>query len=124
MNIRLLNWSKNNNILSDSQFGFKPGFSTVDAVFALNNIVRKSLYCKKKLYCCFVDYQKAFDSINRWKLFFKLTKAGVQGKMYVILKSLYENVKCCVKYKSEFSELFDIPKGLMQGEGLSPFLCI
>ena len=42
--------------------------------------------------------------------------------MYTIIKSLYCNVKSCVRYNCEISEFFNVPKGLMQGEGLSPFL--
>ena len=122
LNNRLLAWSKRYNIVSDAQFGFKPGVGTNDAIFALHGIIKQTLSKKRKLYCCFVDYRKAFDSVNRNKLFLKLSRSGVTGKLLNILKSLYKSLKSCVRYKSELSDFFSCSQGLMQGEGLSPFL--
>ena len=62
---RLLCWSQDNDIISDAQFGFKPGSGTRDATFALHSIINDTLNEKRKLYCCFVDYKRAFDSIDR-----------------------------------------------------------
>ena len=70
LNKRLLYWSQDNDIISDAQFGFKPGSGTRDAIFALHSIINDALNEKRKLYCCFVDYKRAFDSIDRtylWK---------------------------------------------------------
>ena len=64
LNKRLLNWDKNNDIITDAQFGFKPGVGTADAICALQTIISRTLKNKKKLYCCFVDYKKAFDLID------------------------------------------------------------
>jgi hypothetical protein len=75
----------------------------------------------KKLYCCFVDYKKAFDKINRNKLFFKLSKSGIQGKILNVIRQLYSEVKSCVRFKTELSDFFST-NGVMQGESLSPFL--
>ena len=58
LNSRLLKWCTINNCLTDAQLGFKPGYSSVDAVFALHSIVSVFLSRKQKLYCCFVDYLK------------------------------------------------------------------
>ena len=123
LNKRLLNWDKVNSIITDAQFGFRPGFGTVDAIFVLQSLINK--YLRKKggrLYCCFIDYRKAFDFVNRSKLWIKLTKTGIQGKMLKIIKSLYENIKCCVKYQGFLSEYFGSKIGLFQGEILSPIL--
>ena len=70
LNKRLLCWSQDNDIISDVQFGFKPGSGTRDAIFALHGIINDTLNEKRKLYCSFVDYKRAFDSIDRtylWK---------------------------------------------------------
>ena len=86
LNKRLLNWDKVNSIITDAQFGFRPGFGTVDAIFVLQSLINK--YLRKKggrLYCCFIDYRKAFDFVNRSKLWIKLTKTGIQGKMLKII---------------------------------------
>ena len=122
LNNRLLKWSTVNNVITDSQFGFRPGFSTSDAIFALHSLISIFLNAKKKLFCCFVDYKKAFDSVNRFKLFFKLARSGITGKFLKIVKSLYSDVKACVRYKNSMSDFFSCTNGLMQGEALSPFL--
>lgn len=122
LNYRLLRWSDDNGIISDAQFGFKPGHSTTDAIFALTSLVSLYLKKKKKLYCCFVDYRKAFDSVNRNKLLYKLATNGVTGKLLSIIKHIYCELKSCVRYKSELSNYFSSTTGLMQGEALSPFL--
>ena len=117
INNRLLKWSDENNIVTDAQFGFKPGYGTTDAIVSLHSIISIVLSSKKKLYCSFVDYRKAFDSVNTYKLLFKLERSGITRKLY--------NIKClisCVKFQSQFSHFFDCTVGLMQGETLSPFL--
>lgn len=68
LNKRLLLWSEENNVVSDTQFGFKPGSGTRDAIFVLHSLISKTLNDKKRLYCCFVDFKKAFDSIQHNKL--------------------------------------------------------
>ena len=122
INNRLLKWSNENNIVTDAQFGFKPGYGTSDAIFSLHTVISKVLSSKKKLYCCFVDYRKAFDSVNRYKLLFKLARSGITGKLYGIIKSMYESLKSSVKFQCQFSQFFDCNVGLMQGEAMSPFL--
>ena len=63
LNNRLKNWAENNSIISDSQFGFRKGRSTTDACFVLNAIIQKILNEKGRLYCAFIDFKKAFDSV-------------------------------------------------------------
>ena len=77
---------------------------------------------KKRLYCAFVDYKKAFDFINRSSLWYKLIQQGIQGKFLRILKSLYDQVKTCIKYDGCLSTFYDNNMGLLQGEILSPIL--
>ena len=119
---RLLEWDKTYNLITDAQFGFKPGYGTVDAIFVLQSIINRTLQNKGRLYCCFVDYKKAFDFVNRSSLWGKLMNIGIQGKMLGIIKSLYENVKSCVKHNGLLTEYFSAFSGLLQGEVMSPIL--
>ena len=71
LNSRLLKCSSINDILSDAPFGFSNSYSTVDAVFCLYSVIQIS-FCKgNKLYGCFVDYLKAFDTVDRLYLWYK-----------------------------------------------------
>ena len=76
-----------------------------------------------KLYCCFIDYRKAFGSVNRTKLLYKLARSDITGTMYTIIKYMCKSLKTCMKFQTEFTEgfYFYCNAGSMQGETLSPF---
>ena len=76
----------------------------------------------KKLFCAFIDYKKAFDSVNRSFLWQKLLTHHVNGKMFKIIHSLYDNAKSCVRMGHAKSESFVSNVGVRQGENLSPIL--
>jgi len=88
----------------------------------LQSLITSTLNSNKRLYCVFIDYRKAFDSVTYDKLWFKLWKHGVRGKVLSIIRSIYNNVKSCVKLHGQFSDFYYINIGLLQGEALSPFL--
>ena len=77
-----------------------------------------------KLYCIFVDFSKAFDSVNRNKLFMKLKRIGIQEKMYKIIENMYSEVYSSVKVGSYLTKMFECPTGVRQGCMLSPLLFI
>ncbi|MEW8546452.1 MAG: reverse transcriptase family protein, partial [Candidatus Thiodiazotropha sp.] len=122
LNKRLCTWAESYDKLSDAQFGFRKNKSTVDAVFILQNIVQHILNGNNRLFCAFVDLRKAFDSIYRNGLWLKLYKSGITGRMLRIVRSIYEQVKSCVKHCHTYSEFFEVYVGLRQGEVISPVL--
>lgn len=122
LNKRLMKWDQKYNVITDAQFGFKPGCSTIDAIFVLQTMINKTLKSKKRLYCCFIDYKKAFDLIDRSILWTKLINQGIDENMLKIIQSLYQNVKSCIKYNGFLSEYYRNTIGLFQGEILSPIL--
>ena len=122
LNKRIVFYCENNNIISDSQFGFRKGKSTVDALFILHTIVQNYLNEKKRLYCCFVDFKKAFDSIYRNGLWLKLHRSGIGGNILRIIRDMYHKVKSCVRACNNYSEFFEYALGLRQGEIMSPVM--
>ena len=119
---RLNKWCEDHNVLSDSQFGFRNSRSTTDCIFILHIIIQKILSQKSKLYCTYIDYEKAFDTVIRDGLWVKLFKCGISSKMIAILKSIYSVVKSCVRYCGDLSDFFDVSLGVKQDEPLSPLL--
>ena len=85
---------------------FKPNYSTVDASFILNSLIEKQFKGKKKLYCCFIDFQKAYDRTDRLNLWYKRIQSGVGGKLFAIIRSMYDDVTLCLKHMNSVSELF------------------
>jgi len=52
-----------NNLIGVSQGGLRKGYRTTDHIFILKSLINKYIYnCKKKLFVCFIDFRKAFDS--------------------------------------------------------------
>jgi hypothetical protein len=84
------------------------------------SIIFKSLSVKKRLYCCFVDYIKAFDSVQRVMLWYKLYHIGIRCKLLQVIKSMYSNVTTCVQVDG--FNYFTNELSLIQGEVLSPIL--
>ena len=70
------------NLISNIQAGFREGFSTMDHVFTIVSII--NLYKKMgiDLYVAFIDYAKAFDTIWRDGLWYKLVKEGIGGEIF------------------------------------------
>ena len=58
------------------QYGFMPVRDTIDAIFILRQLQANYLGKKKCLYYCFVDLEKAFDSVPRKVIEFALRKKG------------------------------------------------
>ena len=100
---------------------FQPDCLTIDTIFALQSLISQKLKDKQRLYCCFIDYQKTVDTVNREKLWYKQVKAGITRKLLWIILSLYTDARACIKCTGQISEEFPVNTGLLQ-EVLSPLL--
>ena len=75
---------------------------------------------EKKLYACFVDFQKAFDSVWRTMLFYKMIKYGLDLNTIKLLRDMYEKTNICLKLNGRISPPIRTYKGVRQGCNLSP----
>ena len=72
---------------------------------------------------CFIDLQKAYDSVDRERLWVMFARFGVPEKMLTIIRQLHEDMRARVRTDDgEQSELFGVTQGLRQGCILSPLL--
>ena len=76
----------------------------------------------EKIYVCFVDLKKAFDSIWHVGLLYKLLQIKVGGCFYHLIKSLYSNSTCSIKLGQNQTRPFQYARGVRQGCILSPLL--
>ena len=89
---RIQNYLNAFEILSDSQFGFRHGKSTVDAIATLIEEIRSNLNNNsEKTKCTFLDLKKAFDTVDHNILLQKCYRYGLRGPMYNISKSYLSN---------------------------------
>ena len=121
---RLYSWAEEFGKIGKMQAGFRKEYSTVDHIFTLTQIVSNCLYGdhRQKVYCIFVDYAKAFNSVKREKLWEILIKIGVSGKFVRALQAIYKHVYGRVRAGSEMSGAFECPIGLRQGCKMSPII--
>ena len=123
LNQRLLEHVNVHNILHNSQTGFLPKTRTADHVLTLRTLVDKYVHQhNEKIYACFVDFKKAFDSVWHDGLLYKLPQINVGGSFYKLIQSLYLNCTCSVKVKKDKTRSFQYTRGVRQGCILSPLL--
>ena len=122
INSRLGKFVEDMELIGPEQAGFRSGYSTVDHIFVLNSLIDFYLFRKKRLYACFIDYKKAFDSIQRQQLWMKLCNLEIQGKLFNVIYDMYTKVKSCVSYGGQCSDFFPCEMGVRQGDNLSPLL--
>ena len=80
LNARLNKFLDAHNILEENQAGFHAGYSTMDHIFVLHALTEIAKTQKKKLFCSFIDFSKAFDSVWRVGLWKKLLASNINGK--------------------------------------------
>ena len=69
----------------------------MDHVFTLHCIIDFFLAKKKRLYCLFIDYEKAFDRVERAFLWQKTLDFGVDGRILTVITDMYRKATSCVK---------------------------
>eukprot|EP00745_Piridium_sociabile_P018415 TRINITY_DN27645_c0_g1_i5.p2 TRINITY_DN27645_c0_g1~~TRINITY_DN27645_c0_g1_i5.p2 ORF type:complete len:200 (+),score=0.63 TRINITY_DN27645_c0_g1_i5:33-632(+) len=108
LNKRLCKWAEKENKISKEQAGFRTGYSTTDHIFTLISMIRKTVHNRRrgKLYVAFIDYKKAFDTVDRDRLWQVLHKLQTSTKMLKLLKSMYASVKSCVRWGSKITTFF------------------
>ena len=124
INRRVYNWAEDNDKINIEQAGFRRSHSTIDHIFTLHSIISNCLFGRKrsKVYVCFVDFKKAFDTVKREKLWEVLDRQGISGKMLNMIKAIYNKVIAVVRYGGEVTDEINCPQGVRQGCQLSPLL--
>ena len=124
---RLMIWCTKENVFSDFQFGFRPNHSTIDSIFIHNALIESQLSKKQqKLYTCYIDFTKAFDTVIWDILWKKLVKLGISenSRFLKMLKAIYAKVTAQIITPFGLTPKITFLRGLRQGCILSPLLFI
>lgn len=108
--------------LQDTQFGFRAGLSTEDAILSLKHTVNYYVGRKTPIYACFLDLSRAFDLVSYDKLWTKLGDAGVSPDVVAIFSYWYNNQVNSVRWGSTHSDDYSLKCGVRQGGLTSPSL--
>jgi hypothetical protein len=124
INNRLLEYIQHNECLHLNQFGFMPGRRITEAIYFLTQaILANQKELNRPSYVAFIDFKTAFPNTCRPALWKTLFEAGIQGKLWRNIQSLYTRTKGRVLHpKIPAKDTYDINIGLLEGSKLSPVL--
>ena len=122
LNERVEKWNLKEKILRMEQIGFKKKSRPSDHLLVLRTLVDIYHNKGKKLYACFVDFQKAFDSVWRTGMFYKFIKYGMNKHLIKLFRNMYDKTRISLKLNSRITPSFRTYKGVRQGCILSPRL--
>ena len=105
-----------------SQFGFRKGCGTRDAIGVLRALCERSLEYGNEVYICFVDFEKAFDRVNWVRMIEMLDRLQIDWKDKRMIKELYMKQEAVIRIAEGESEPGIIGRGVRQGCPLSPLL--
>ncbi|GKD88737.1 retrovirus-related pol polyprotein LINE-1 [Tanacetum coccineum] len=105
--------------VSENQFGFMPGRSSVEAIHPIRSLIEKYRERKRDLHMAFLDLEKAYDSIPRDLIWKTLIDKGTSMRY---IRDMYNGVKTHVRTSIRYTEFFPVDVGLYQGSAISPYL--
>ena len=108
--------------VSEEQYGFVKGKGTTNAIFLLRMICERAIEMQRDVFLCFIDYQKAFDTVRHEELMRMLAGLEIDSKDIRVIKNLYYHQKAAVRVGDELTEVVDIKRGVRQGCVMSPDL--
>ena len=107
--------------LTKEQAGFQVGRGTVDQVFVLRNILEQVNEWNATMYIHFVDFEKAFDSVNRDSLWTIMGIYDIPRKLIRMVKSLYQDFQCSIIDGNQTAVWFPVMTDVKQGCCMSGF---
>lgn len=124
LNNQIVHYFEQNNLFSNSQFGYRSGLGTVKAA---TSFVRECIYrlenkeiVSVKLY----DLSKAFDTVSHSLLLNKLKFYGFEKEAISLMKSYLSGRFQRVVFENKASNFLHVPQGVPQGSILGPILFI
>ena len=101
--------------LPDVQAGFRKGRGIRDQIANIRWIIEKAREFQKNIYFCFIDYTKAFDSVDHNKLQKILKEMGIPDHLTCLLRNLHAGQEAIVRTGHGTTDWFQIGKGVRQG---------
>ena len=109
-------------VLPDSQCGFRRGRGCVDMIFCVRQMIEKAVEHNTKIFMLFIDLRKAYDLVPRQALWRALESYGIPESMLQMIRSLHDGMKAEVTVDGQVAPEFEVRNGLRQGCVLAPTL--
>ena len=121
---RTIKFLNTHNIFTNSQFGFRQKHSTIHALLNFIDKTAHAIDNHSHLIGIFLDFSKAFDTINHNILLNKLSHYGIRGIALEWYRSYLQHRQQYVSLNNHFSDMQEINCGVPQGSILGPLLFI
>jgi hypothetical protein len=108
--------------LGEYEAGFRPNRSTVDNIFILSQMYEKCYEHNIELRNTFIDFNQAFDSINRSTIIQALKEMQIPGKIVRLVNMATQHTKAKIKLNNEYTEQMDVKTAIKQADPLSTIL--
>ena len=110
-------------LLPEEQCGFRPNHSTTGMMFVVRRLQEIGRKAGVSLFMCFIDLQKAYDTVDRTLLWQVLTRIGVPPQIIAVIQQFHNRMRACVQPDDGVClDWFEVEQGLRQGCVLSPLL--
>ena len=121
---RLIKFINKANIITNHQFGFRSNFGTSDAITEYLDVIYDTINKSQSLLTVFLDFSKAFDTVNLEILLQKLEHYGVRGIVNAWFRTFLMNRPRYVSVNRFKSDVIECNIGVPQGSTLGPLLFI
>jgi len=98
---RLSSSAEERGLRARGQASFRKDFHTMDNLYILRTLIEQNIHKRKKVYCCFVDFRKAFDTVPRDLLWQMLAEMGIVGRFMQCLQNMYSQDSVKVMHPTE-----------------------
>lgn len=119
---RMSAWAEKEGFRAAGQAGFRPTRGTPDNVFVLQHTLERARLQGRHVHAAFIDFRKAYDSVNRQLLWAAIKGMGVHGAMLDTLQRMHGDITMRVRLDGELGQPFSADMGVKQGDPLSPLL--
>lgn len=121
---KIISYLNKYDILDKNQYGFIKNKSTTNLLEYFSDIVNESLGNRMHVLCIFVDFTKAFDTIDHGKLLIVLRSIGIRGHLLGWIENYLNERFISVKVGNSYSKQIRTPRGVPQGSILGPLFYI
>ena len=108
---------------SNTQAGFRRNLSTMTHIQTVRELIQKSKEYNRPLIMAFIDFEKAFDSLEHWAIFNALKRCKIDSRYIDIIQNLYSDCNFDINIKGDKTSIKQF-RGIRQGDTLSPKLFI
>ena len=111
---RLSAYCEAKGLLPEEQCGFRPNRSTTDMMFVVRRLQEIWRKAGVSLFMCFIDLQKAYDTVDRTLLWQVLNRIGVPPQMIAVIQQFNDGMRACVwPDDGVYSNWFEVEQGLL-----------